>query len=73
MTGLLTHDGAAVKVRTMGNRTRTEPGRNLTDWPIQHNQFGCLDASYTGSFPNLIPSFCLRLKGSLFPADRAFI
>jgi len=57
----------------MGNRTRTEPGCNLSDWPIQHNQFGGLSASYTEPQPGLIPSFCLRLKGLLFAADQVFI
>jgi hypothetical protein len=41
------HDGAAAEARTFGNRTRTEPDRNLTDWVIQHNRSGRPDFSFT--------------------------
>ena len=44
MTRVCDHDGAAVKARsrteTTGNRTRTSPDGNLSDWPIQHNRPG---------------------------------
>jgi len=40
MTRTKTHDGAAVKARNQGNRTRTGPSCNLSDWPIQHNRSG---------------------------------
>jgi len=48
MTRVYDHDGAAVKARnldlepgqTTGNRTRTKPVGNLSDWAIQHNRPG---------------------------------
>jgi hypothetical protein len=44
MTRVYDHDGAAVKAWnldiTTGNRTRTVPEGNLSDWAIQHNRQG---------------------------------
>ena len=63
MTRVCDHDGAAVKARfqyrtATGNRTRTSPDGNLSDWPIQHNRPGPIG-------PNLSRS-ALRLNGPLF-------
>jgi len=70
MTRDYDHDGAAVKARNSnfptGNRTRTGPAGNLSDWPFQHNRSEPFRPELYHRFQGPIPPICLRLKGSLF-------